>query len=215
MMSANKIRVLIVDDHPVVRDGLRESFRRRPHIVIQGEADTGQKALDFLRKSEADVMLLDISMPGMSWLDVLRQALVIRPRLAVLILSMHKDEDFIVRSLQAGAAGYLTKESIGDELVQAVEKAAGGKRYISPSVAEKLVEHIDRGRAQSAHQVLSDREFQVMIYLARGLKPSEIARELFLSVNTVNTYKTRILDKMKAQSVADLVRYAVRAGLLD
>jgi DNA-binding NarL/FixJ family response regulator len=154
-------------------------------------------------------------MPGMSWLDVLKQALVIRPRLAVLILSMHKDEDFIVRSLQAGAAGYLTKESIGDELVQAVEKAAGGKRYISPSVAEKLAEHIDRGGAQSAHQALSDREFQVMIYLARGLKPSEIARELFLSVNTVNTYKTRILDKMKAQSVADLVRYAVKAGLID
>lgn len=214
-MSADKIRILVVDDHPVVRDGLKEVFRRNPRIIIEGEAETGQKALDFLRKREADVMLLDISMPGMSWLDVLKQALAIRPRLAVLVLSMHKDEDFVVRSLQAGAAGYLTKESIGDELVQAVEKAAGGKRYISPSVAETLAEHIDRGRGQAAHQVLSDREFQVMIFLARGLKPSEIARELFLSVNTVNTYKTRVLEKMKAKSVAELVRYAVRTGLLD
>jgi two-component system invasion response regulator UvrY len=214
-MPTNKIRILVVDDHPVVRDGLREVFRRTPRIIIEGEAETGQKALDFLRNGNVDVMLLDISMPGMSWLDVLKNALAIRPRLAVLILSMYKDEDFIVRSLQAGAAGYLTKDSIGNELVQAVEKAASGRRYISSSVAETLAEHINRGNIRAAHQGLSDREFQVMIMLARGLKPSEIARDLFLSVNTVNTYKSRILEKMKAKNVADLVRYAVKADLLD
>lgn len=214
-MPMNKIRILVVDDHPVVRDGLREVFRRTSRIIIEGEAETGQKALDFLRNGNVDVMLLDISMPGMSWLDVLKNALAIRPRLAVLILSMYKDEDFIVRSLQAGAAGYLTKDSIGNELVQAVEKAASGRRYISSSVAEKLAEHINRGNMRAAHQGLSDRELQVMIMLARGLKPSEIARDLFLSVNTVNTYKSRILEKMKAKNVADLVRYAVKADLLD
>jgi DNA-binding NarL/FixJ family response regulator len=214
-MRDQEIRVLVVDDHPIVRDGLREVFKHTPHIVIKGEAETGQQALDFLRKNEVDVMLLDISMPGMSWLDVLQNALGLRPRLAVLILSMHKDEDFITRSLQAGAAGYLTKESVGSELALAVEKAARGGKFISSQAAEKMADYIRQKDPKAPHQALSDREFQVMLLLARGRKPSEIAGELFLSVNTIHTYKKRVLEKMRAKSTADLVRYAIKAGLLD
>lgn len=214
-MISKPIRVLVVDDHPIVRDGLRQVFARTSGIVVEGEAGSGREALDILRRKKIDVLLLDVNMPGMSWLDVIRDARHRRPELAVLILSMHDEQEYITRSLKAGAAGYLTKDSIGDELVRAVEKVAAGGKYVSAAVAEKLAEFVEGDRVPKTAEILSEREFQVMLLLARGRKPSEIARELFLSVNTVNTYKARIFEKMKIAGLPELVRYAVKAGLIE
>lgn len=214
-MTVRPLKVLVVDDHPVVRDGLRQVFARTSGITVEGEAGDGREALDILRKKKIDVMLLDVNMPGMSWLDVIQQARRSRPGLAILILSMHDEQEYITRSLKAGAAGYLTKESIGDELIRAVEKVAAGGKYISPVAAEKLADFVEGDRAPQTAEVLSEREFQVMLLLVRGLKPPEIARELFLSVNTVNTYKARVFEKMKVAGLPELVRYAVKAGLVD
>lgn len=214
-MIPKPLRVLVVDDHPIVRDGLKQVFARNSRIVVEGEAGNGPEALDILRRKKIDVMLLDVNMPGMSWLDIIRDARRRRPGLAVLILSMHNEQEYITRSFKAGAAGYLTKESIGDELVRAVEKVAKGGKYVSTPVAEKLADYVEGGRVPKTAEILSEREFQVMLLLVRGRKPSEIARELFLSVNTVNTYKARIFKKMNMTGVPELVRYAVKAGLLD
>jgi two-component system, NarL family, invasion response regulator UvrY len=214
-MISRPIRVLVVDDHPIVRDGLRQVFARTSGIVVEGEAGSGREALDILRRKKIGVMILDVNMPGMSWLDVIRDARHNRPELAVLILSMHDEQEYITRSLKAGAAGYLTKESIGDELVRAVEKVAKGGKYVSAAVAEKLADFVEGDRVPKTTEILSEREFQVMLLLARGRKPSEIARELFLSVNTVNTYKARIFEKMNIAGLPELVRYAVKAGLIE
>ena len=214
-MRPKAIRVLIVDDHPVVRDGLRQVFARSPRLIVEAEAENGRQALDILRRKKIDVMLLDVNMPGMSWLDVIRNARVLRPGLAILILSMHDEQEYIARSLKAGAAGYLTKESIGDELVRAVEKVAAGGKYVSAAAAEKLADYVETDGRPKTAGILSEREFQVMLLLVRGRKPSEIARELFLSVNTVNTYKARIFEKMKVAGLPELVRYAVKAGLME
>lgn len=214
-MIPKPLRVLVVDDHPIVRDGLKQVFARNSRIVVEGEAGNGREALDILRRKKIDVMLLDVNMPGMSWLDIIKDARRRRPGLAVLILSMHNEQEYITRSFKAGAAGYLTKESIGDELVRAVEKVAKGGKYVSATVAEKLADYVEEDRVPKTAEILSEREFQVMLLLVRGRKPSEIARELFLSVNTVNTYKARIFEKMNMTGVPELVRYAVKAGLLD
>lgn len=214
-MSPKTIRILIVDDHPIVRDGLRQVFARASHLVVAAEAGSGQQALGVLREKKVDVMLLDVNMPGMNWLDIIRSARALRPAPAVLVLSMHNEQEYVARSLKAGAAGYLTKESVGDELVRAVEKVAAGGKYVSAAAAEKLADYVETdGRPRTAGS-LSEREFQVMLLLARGRKPSEIARELFLSVNTVNTYKARVLEKMQFSGVPELVRYAVKAGLVE
>lgn len=214
-LAFKTIRVLVVDNHPIVRDGLREVFAKHPQIRMEGAAANGQEALDILLQKEIDVMILDISMPGASWLDIIRKARGIRPKLPVLIFSMHNEQEYITRSLQAGAAGYLTKESAGSVIVQAVEKVASGGKYFSPEASEKLADYVQRGGPPHRHESLSEREFQIMLLLARGCKPSEIARLLFLSVNTVNTYKARILKKIKADSLAELIRYAIKTGLLD
>ena len=214
-MRPKPIRVLIVDDHPIVRDGLRQVFARASGIIMEGEAGNGREALDILRRKKIDVMLLDVNMPGLNWLDVIRNARVLRPGLAILILSMHDEQEYIARSLKAGAAGYLTKESIGDELVRAVEKVAAGGKYVSAAAAEKLADYVETDGRPKTAGILSEREFQVMLLLVRGRKPSDIARELFLSVNTVNTYKARIFEKMKVAGLPELVRYAVKAGLME
>ena len=209
------IRILVADDHPIVREGLKKIFSKSGQIEVAGEARTGQEVLNKFAKSEYDLVLLDITMPGTSWLDVLKGIKERRPDVPVLILSMHKDEEHIVRALKAGASGYLTKESIMTELVKAVEKVTRGGRYISESVADRLLGYFDDHPDRPLHKALSNREYEVMLRLAGARTTKQIAEELFLSVNTVNTYRARILEKMKLKNVAELIRYALKNNLLD
>ena len=209
------IKVFVADDHPVVREGLRKIFAKTKNIVVEGEARTGQEVLNKLEKKDYDLVLLDITMPGTSWLDVLKGLKSKKPHIPVVILSMHKEEEYIFRALKSGASGYLTKESIMTELVKAVEKVHRGGKYISESLSDKLFGYFEAGTDQPPHKALSDREYDVMIRLAAGKTTSEVAEELFISINTVSTYRARILEKMKMKNVAELIRYAVKKDLLD
>jgi DNA-binding NarL/FixJ family response regulator len=209
------IKVLIADDHPVVREGLKRIFAQEPHMDVVAEARNGREVLDMSEDVVLDIILLDINMPGPSWLEVLKDLKSRNPALSVIILSMHKEEEHIVRALKAGASGYLTKESVMDELIQAVRKVSQGGKYVSSVVAEKLVDYIDTEGEVPLHRALSDREYEVMCLLASGKKTSEIARELFLSPNTVSTYRARILEKMNMKNVAEVVQYAVKNNLID
>ena len=209
------IKVLIADDHPIVREGLKRIFAKEPHMDVAAEATNGREVLDKIESVACDVILLDINMPGPSWLEVLKELKTRQPRLPIIILSMHKEEEYIVRALKSGASGYLTKESVMDELVQAVRKVTQGGKYVSPLVAEKLVDYLDVDKEEPLHRSLSDREYEVMCLLTQGKKTREIAGDLFLSPNTVSTYRARILDKMRMNNVAELVQYAVKHNLVD
>jgi two-component system invasion response regulator UvrY len=209
------IKLLIADDYPVVREGLKKTFTRTKHIVVSGEAQNGQEVLDQVQAEDFDVVLLDITMPNTNWLEVLKELKSRKPRLPVIMLSMHRGEEYVTRAFRAGASGYLTKESMMDEIVQAVEKVSQGGKYISPSIAETLVSLFDTGSELPPHKLLSDREYEVMSLLVKGKKTREIADELFLSPNTVNTYRSRILEKMNKKNVAELIHYAIKNDLLD
>jgi two-component system invasion response regulator UvrY len=209
------IKLLIADDFPIVREGLKKTFARTKHIVVAGEAQNGQEVLDQVQAEDFDVVLLDITMPNTNWLEVLKELKSRKPRLPVIMLSMHRGEEYVTRSFRAGASGYLTKESMMDEIVQAVEKVSQGGKYISPSIAETLVSLFDTGSDLPPHKLLSDREYEVMSLLVKGKKTRKIADELFLSPNTVNTYRSRILEKMNKKNVAELIHYAIKNDLLD
>jgi len=209
------IRVLIADDHLVVREGLKRIFEKASQIEVAGEARDGRETLDKFESTACDVVLLDINMPGPNWLEVLKELKSRKPQVPVIILSMHKEEEYIIRALKAGASGYLTKESAMDELVQAVRKVAQGGKYVSSSVAEKIISYFDRDTEVPLHRSLSDREYEVMCLLSRGMKTREIAKKLFLSPNTVSTYRARILAKMNMKSIPELVQYAMKHKLLD
>jgi len=209
------IKVLIADDYPVVREGLKKIFARTKHIVVAGEAQNGQEVLDQVQAEDFDVVLLDITMPNTNWLEVLKELKTRKPRLPIVILSMHRGEEYVTRAFRAGASGYLTKESMLDEIVQAVEKVSQGRKYVSPSIAETLVSLFDTESDLPPHKLLSDREYEVMSLLVRGKKTREIAQELFLSPNTVNTYRSRILEKMNKKNIAELIHYAIKNDLLD
>ena len=168
-----------------------------------------------VRESDLDVVLLDISMPGRSGLEVLKELKHTHPKLPVLMLSMHPEDRFAVRSLKAGASGYITKESAGEELVSAIRKVVGGGKYISMFLAEKLAFGLDADSGRPPHEALSDREFQVMTMISSGKKMTEIAEELSLSIRTVNTYRARILEKMQMKNNAELIHYAIQHGLVD
>jgi two-component system invasion response regulator UvrY len=183
------IKVLIADDYPVVREGLKKTFAQTKHIVVTGEAKNGQEVLDLVQAGDFDVVLLDITMPNTNWLEVLKELKSRKPRVPVVMLSMHRGEEYVTRAFRAGASGYLTKESMMDELVEAVRKVSQGGKYVSPSIAEALVSLFDTGSDLPPHKLLSDREYEVMNLLVKGKKTREIAQELFLSPNTVNTYR--------------------------
>jgi DNA-binding NarL/FixJ family response regulator len=206
---------LIADDFPVVREGLKKIFERTRSVVVGGEAQNGQEVLDQVEAKDFDVVLLDITMPNTNWLELLKDLKSRKPQLPVIILSMHRGEEYVTRAFRAGASGYLTKESMMDELVQAVEKVSRGGKYVSPSIADTLVSLFDAGAELPPHKLLSDREYEVMSLLVRGKKAKEIANELFLSPNTVNTYRSRILEKTRTKNIAELVRYAMKNKLLD
>lgn len=209
------ISIVIADDHAVVRRGLKEIVADEHDMEIGAEASTAHELLDLVRKRPWDAVVLDISLPGRSGLEVLAELKQEQPTLPVLIHTMHPEEQFAVRALRAGAAGYLTKDSAPTELVKAIRKIVAGGKYVGASLAETLAARIDPGALESPHQTLSDREFEVFRLLASGKTVSEIAEQLALSVKTVSTYRNRILRKMKMKNNAELMRYALQQKVVE
>ena len=208
-------RILVADDHAIVREGLRRILQSAPGIEVAGEAVSGDDVMARVREGGFDLLLLDLSMPGKSGIELIKWAKSVRPELAVLVLSMHQEEQYAVRAIRAGASGYVTKESASALLVAAIRKVADGGLYISPGVAEQLALTLRPQAAGLPHQTLSDREYEVFSQLVSGGSVSDIAARLHLSGKTVSTHKARILEKMGMDSVADLVRYAVAHQLVD
>lgn len=209
------IRVLIADDHAIVRRGLRQILQELPDVDGIDEAANGQEVLARVRKNPYDLVLLDISMPGNSGLDVLKQIKAERPKLPVLMLSMHPEEQYAIRALKAGASGYLTKESAPEQLINALTKILQGGKYVSEVLAEHIASNLGLSGDRLPHEQLSDREFQIMRMLASGRTVTEIGEELSLSAKTVSTYRTRVLSKMGFKNNADITRYAIQNHLLD
>ena len=203
------IRILIADDHAIIRHGLKQIIEEGGDMRVVAEADCGIEALRKIRGIECDVVLLDISMPDMSGIDVLKQIHAERPQLPILILSIYSEDQYAMRLIKAGAAGYMTKESAPSEVVEALLRVAGGKKYISPAVAEILANDLGAAEEKLPHQILSDREYQIFLLLAAAKTVSEIADTLALSVKTVSTYRSRVLEKMHLHNNAELMRYAV------
>jgi len=207
-------KVLIADDHPIVRTGLKQIIADEPDINIVGEVSNGAEVLEFLMKTPCDLVLLDLSMPKRSGLDVISEIKQIDSNIAILVLSIYPEEQYAVRALRAGAAGYLTKASAPNELIKAMRKVLSGGKYISISLAEILASEIDQHTPQQPHERLSDREHQVMLMLAAGKTVTEVAGELNLSVKTISTYRARILEKMNMRNNAQLTFYAVEKHLI-
>ena len=209
------IRLLIVDDHDVVRMGLKQVFSGRVDMEVAGEARTGEDAIGQVRAQPFDVALVDLSLSDMSGVDVLNRAKAIRPEMAVLIVSGYPEDQYAINLLKAGASGFVAKDAPSENLVSAVVAAAQGRRYVSPRIADKLAQGLAGPAAdQPTHTQLSEREFQIFCKLAGGQSVSEIAKELFLSVKTVSTYRSRILEKMSFKSNADITYYAVKNQLI-
>lgn len=207
------IRVLIADDHPIVRRGLRQLVCEQDDMTVGGEAADAPEVLRQVCDGDWDVVLLDLSMPGLSGLELLREVKRLRPRLAVLVLSVYPEEQIGVRVLRAGAAGYLTKDSAPEALVRAIRRASRGGKVISPTLSELLADSVRLDAAPATHQTLSDREFEVLRLIGEGATVSEIAEQLELSVKTVSTYRVRVLEKLGLSSNAQLMRYVLKSGL--
>ncbi len=210
------IKIVIADDHSLIREGLKKILKEAPDINVVGEASDARSLFEVLKDSkEVNMLVLDISLPGKSGLEILKDVKQERPQLPVLILSMHPEDRFAVRALKAGAAGYVTKDSAALELIQAIRKVVQGRKYVSASLAEKLAFDLQVGTDKPPHESLSDREYQVMCMVAAGKTIKEIASELYLSPSTVNTYRTRILEKMNMKTDAEIIRYAILNQLID
>lgn len=209
------IRILVVDDHAVVRAGLRNFLAACPDMEIAGDATNAAQALRLVRDQEWQVVLLDISLPDKSGVDVLKQIKRAKPELPVLVLSMHAENRYAIQLLRNGASGYLQKEAMADDLVGAIRTVVQGRKYVSPAVAQLLANDIDTVGDGPLHGTLSEREFEIFCRLARGQGATSIAKDLSLSVKTVSTYRTRILEKMKMANNADLTYYAIKNNLID
>lgn len=209
------IKVFIADDHAIVREGLKQILAETRDIVVAGEAENGVDALKLFRRSGCHVMLLDISMPDRSGIEVLKLVKKEKPELAVLMLSMHREDQYAIRSLKAGAAGYLTKQSAPRELVTAIRQVAEGLKYISPALAQELANHVGEDHEAPPHETLSDREYQTLTMIASGKTVGAIAKELSLSVKTVSEYRARLLVKMKLKNSAELTHYAIKNQLIE
>jgi two-component system, NarL family, invasion response regulator UvrY len=208
-------RIIIADDHEIVRAGLKQIIADDPELSVEGEASDGQELLEKLRKQKFDVVLLDMKMPGRSGLEILKQLKMEHPSLPVLVLSMHSEEQYAVRTIKAGASGYITKETAPDKLIEAIRKVCVGGKYISASLAEKLADSIADSRNKPPHEYLTDREFQVMCMISSGKTITEIAKELFLSVKTISTYRQRIMEKMNMKNNAELTHYVISNNLIE
>ncbi len=204
------IRVLLVDDHSIVRDGLKRILAATTDLQVAGEAASGEAALALVKANDYDVAMLDMSMPGLSGIDLIKRLKLEKPKLRILVLSMHGEQQYAARALKAGAAGYLNKDSASELLLGALRKIAAGGVHIGEAAAASLLQSGDK----PAHEALSDREFEVLRLLVDGLGPTEIGERLHLSVKTVSTHKTRILEKLNVRSTAELVRYALEHRLV-
>ena len=213
--SFRAIKVLIADDHELVREGLKRILMTAEDIVVVGEARNGGEVLERVNDTDLDVVILDISMPGKNGLEVLKELKRERPHLPVLILSIHPEDRFATRALKAGAAGYITKDVAAEELVTALRKVVQMGKYVSPSLAEKLASNLETDLGAAPHELLSEREYQVLCMIGMGKTTKEIASELSLSVNTINTYRGRMLSKMKMTKEAELIRYALQHQLVE
>ena len=209
------IKILIADDHGIIRKGIKQILSRTSDIEVTAEASTGQEALEKIWTSHFDLVILYISLPGRNGLEILKQIKSQKPKLPVLILSMYPEEQYAVRVLRAGASGYLTKESDKNELVEAIRRIAEGKKYITPSLAEKLASELEPSNDKALHERLSDREYHILCLIAKGKSSNEIAEELALSVKTVSTHRARVLEKMGMKSNAELTYYAVQSKLVE
>ncbi|MDH5533957.1 MAG: response regulator transcription factor [Betaproteobacteria bacterium] len=209
------IKVLLADDHNIVRAGVKELLSDTDDIVVAGEAGNGHEVLARVREQEFDVAVLDMSMPGRSGIELIRQVKSERPKLKVLVLSMHSEQQYAVRALQAGASGYLTKESAADQLVAAIRRVAAGGAYVSAETAEQLALGVNPANDKLPHTRLSNREYEVFRMLAAGKSVTAIADALAVSVKTVSTHKTRIMQKMQLANPTELIRYALEHGLVD
>ena len=209
------IKVLIADDHPMIREGLKKTLRDEVGIEVVGEAKNGREVLSFVEEHELSVVLMDLSMPELTGFDVLKELKMSHPKLPVLILSMHPEDRFAIRALKVGASGYLTKDSAPLELVNAIRKVVNGGKYVSPTLAEKLVFEIENGSDLPSHKTLSDREYQIFCMIAQGKSIMEISEALSLSLNTVHTYRTRLLEKMNMKTNTEITQYAIRNNLIE
>jgi DNA-binding NarL/FixJ family response regulator len=204
------IRVIIADDHPVVRAGIKQVLSESAEIQVTAEMGSGEALIEEVRKNDYDVVLLDITMPGIGGLETLKRLKALKPELPVLMLSVHSEDQFALRTMKAGAAGYLTKESAPVELVRAIRQVVGGRKYLSLGFSEKLATELHQGINRLPHERLSDREMQVLCMMAAGKTASGIAAELNLSVKTVSTYRARIIEKTGMATNAELIAYAVK-----
>lgn len=209
------IKIVIADDHPLFREGMKKIINDQTDLKIVGETENSAGILDLISKTETDVLLLDITLPGRSGIDITKDVKSFYPKLPVLILSMHPEERFAVRALKAGASGYLNKECEPEIVLDAIRALYDGRKYITPKVAEQLAHDIDTSASKPTHELLSDREFEVMQLIATGKSVREIAEQLSLSINTINTYRMRIFEKMNLKSNIDLVHYSIQHGLID
>jgi len=208
------IRVLIADDHAIVRDGLKQIFKETSDIFVAGEAANGTEVIEKIKFEKYDLVVLDISMPGRGGLDVLKYIKLHNPTLPVLVLSMYSEDQYAIRVLKAGASGYMTKESASEELISAVRRISDGHKYVSLDLAEKLADSLNTNHRKSGYEALSDREFQVLRLIGSGMTVGEIAEELSLSVKTISTNRSRILEKMIMKNNAELIGYAIRHNLV-
>lgn len=209
------IKVLIADDHAIVREGLKQILADIPDMEVFGEADSGDEALKFIRSGGWNIMLLDIAMPGKNILELIKVTKHQSPHLPVLILSMYPEDQYAIRMLRAGADGYLTKESAPEQLVAAIRKVAQGGKYISPAMTEKLIAELNPNQTPPLHATLTDREFQVFCGICKGESLTDLARQMTLSVKTISTYRTRLMEKMNMSKNAEIIYYAFKNDLLD
>lgn len=214
-MASKSIKIVIADDHAIVREGLKQILADTGDIIVAGEAENALEAVRLVRRGKCDVLLLDISMPDRSGIDVLKQLRKEYPGLVVLMLTMHREDQYAIRSLKAGAAGFLNKQSAPAELVNAIRQVAGGKKYVSPTLAQELANQVDEDREVPLHETLSDREYQTLTMIASGKTVSDIAGELLLSVKTISMYRSRLLHKMKLRHNAELTHYAIKHHLVE
>ncbi len=209
-----QLKVYLADDHLLIREGLKKILASEKDYLVVGESGHPDDVIDFFNENEADILILDLNMPGRSGLDVLKHVKKIKPETKILVLSMYPEDQFAERTIKAGASGYITKESASEELIKALRKIAKGGNYVSNSFAEKLLFKKKTISDQKPHEFLSDRELQIMILLAQGKTQVEISNELALSTSTVNTYRSRILEKLNLRSNAEIIRYAIQNKLI-
>ncbi len=215
MAKPSTIQVIIADDHAIVCEGLRQILAETRDIQVMATAGTGYEAVECTRKTDCHVLLLDISLPDRNGIEVLKQIRKEYPAISVLMLSMHREDQYAIRALKAGAAGYLNKQSAPAELVAAIRQVAAGRKYISVSLAQELANNLDKDHDQPPHATLSDREYQTMVMIASGKTVGDIAAELKLSVKTISMYRARLLQKMELRHNAEVTHYAIKNGLVE